>query len=112
MCCKVRQGFAKPSFRNGLIGSIPISSASYCPDSIMDNTVGFYPTNVGSIPSWGAKIMVRWQNGNAAACKTVVRGFDSHPDLHSRKCLTFNNKSGIIVTVELISDLTVRKESS
>ena len=28
MCCKVRPGFAKPPFRNGLIGSIPISSAS------------------------------------------------------------------------------------
>ena len=28
MCCKVRQEFAKLSFRNGLIGSIPISSAN------------------------------------------------------------------------------------
>ena len=27
MCCKVRQEFAKLSLRNGLIGSIPISSA-------------------------------------------------------------------------------------
>ena len=31
MCRKVRQGLAKPSFRNGLIGSIPISSAKYPP---------------------------------------------------------------------------------
>ena len=27
MCCKVRQEFAKLSFRNGLTGSIPVSSA-------------------------------------------------------------------------------------
>lgn len=53
--------------------------------------------------------MVRWQNGNAAVCKTVVRGFDSHPDLHSRKCLTFNKKSGIIVIVELIKRLDGEK---
>ena len=46
--------------------------------SIMDNTVGFYPTNVGSIPSCRARVIVRWQNGNVAVCKTVVRGFDSH----------------------------------
>ena len=29
MCCKVRQEFAKLSFRNGLTGSIPVSSANY-----------------------------------------------------------------------------------
>ena len=28
MCCKVQQRLAKPSFRNGLIGSIPIASAN------------------------------------------------------------------------------------
>ena len=28
MCCKVQQGLATPSFRNRLIGSIPISSAT------------------------------------------------------------------------------------
>ena len=27
MCCKVRHRFAKPPFRNGLTGSIPVSSA-------------------------------------------------------------------------------------
>ena len=53
--------------------------------------------------------MVRWQNGNAAVCKTVVRGFDSHPDLHSRKFLTFNKKSGIIVIVELLKRLDGEK---
>jgi len=28
LCCKVQQRLAKPSFRNGLIGSIPIASAN------------------------------------------------------------------------------------
>jgi hypothetical protein len=27
MCCKVQQGLAKPSFRNRLTGSIPVSPA-------------------------------------------------------------------------------------
>ena len=35
MCCKVRQRFAKPSFRNGQTGSIPVSSAKCWADSLM-----------------------------------------------------------------------------
>ena len=54
----VRQRVANPSSRNGCIGSIPILSAKFPRFRIMDNTVGFYPTNMGSIPVGEARVYV------------------------------------------------------
>ena len=63
---------------NGLTGSSPVSRTSFCGDRIMDNTVGFYPTNEGSIPScrtscWAVSLMVKQSTHNRSSLSSILR---------------------------------------
>jgi|Laugresbdmm110dd_1035094.scaffolds.fasta_scaffold72887_2 hypothetical protein len=49
-------------FDSVILGSSPSSRAKLSRLSIMDNTVGFYPTNVGSIPAGETKLRMLTAN--------------------------------------------------
>ena len=61
--------------------------------SIMDNTVGFYPTNMGSIPVGEASNTHRWQRGPMQwIANPQNREFESHPVLQ----VTATTRSGFV----------------
>ena len=59
------------------VGSSPTTRTSFCGISIMDNTVGFYPTNVGSIPAcrtkvWAGSLMVKQSTHNRSSESSIL----------------------------------------
>ncbi len=61
---------------------VPGGTPSITRFSIMDNTVGFYPTNMGSIPVGEASNTHRWQRGPMQwIANPQNREFESHPVL-------------------------------
>ena len=61
----------------GIESSSLSTRTSFCGDRIMDNTVGFYPTNEGSIPScrtncWACSLMVKQSTHNRLSLSSIL----------------------------------------